>query len=49
VASHEPDGFFEEYERVFRKLGVKHIAELDIQSRDEAFDEKTVRALVAAG
>jgi cyanophycinase len=36
VASSEPDGLFEEYEKVFRGLGVKHVHKLEIWSRADA-------------
>jgi cyanophycinase len=40
VASSEPDGLFEEYEKVFRSLGVKHVEKLEIWSRGEAGREE---------
>lgn len=36
VASEQDDGLYEEYERVFRKLGVKHLSKLAIGDRGEA-------------
>jgi cyanophycinase len=45
VASKKPDGLFEEYERVFRSTGVKHLAKLEINERSEAADERKVRIL----
>ena len=45
VASSEPAGLFEEYERVFRRLGVKHISKLGIKERAEATDDRKVRTL----
>jgi len=45
VASHEPEGFFEEYERIFRGLGLHHLADLDVQMRQDAVLDERVRAL----
>ena len=45
VASSQPDGIFEEYDAVFRKIGVKHVENLAVQSREDAADPKTVRVL----
>ena len=45
VASHEPDGQFTEYERIFRSLGVEHVYKLDIRDRLEAKQEAKVRIL----
>jgi len=45
VASKEPDGLFEQYERVFRSIGVKHLAKLEINNRSEAADDRKVRIL----
>ncbi|HEY0368262.1 MAG TPA: cyanophycinase [Chthoniobacterales bacterium] len=45
VASSDPDGVFEEYERVFRELGVRHVANLDVRAREEAKDKKNVSIL----
>src|SRR4051812_45128542 len=36
VASSDPAGIFEEYDRAFRKLGVPLVAHLAIQSRESA-------------
>jgi cyanophycinase len=38
VASSQPEGTFEEYERIFRRLGVRHIANLGIDTREEALN-----------
>ncbi|HEX7335230.1 MAG TPA: cyanophycinase [Pyrinomonadaceae bacterium] len=40
-----PDGLFEEYERAFRALGVKHIFKLEINERREATLESKLRIL----
>ncbi|MFB9991465.1 cyanophycinase [Deinococcus oregonensis] len=45
VASHRPDGYFEQYERLFRDLGVREVIELDIRERQEARDEAKLRML----
>lgn len=45
VASNEPEGTFDEYEKIFRALGVKHIYDLDIRNRLEARQEAKVRVL----
>jgi len=45
VASHQPDGYFEEYERVFQELGVREVVELDIRDRQEAREEAKLRLL----
>ena len=45
VASHEPEGIFSKYERIFRSLDVPHIFKLEINSREEAKSEAKVRVL----
>ena len=40
-----PNGLFEEYEKAFRLLGVKHVFKLDIQAREEATRDSKVRIL----
>jgi cyanophycinase len=45
VASHEPEGYFPMYEKAFNELGVKDLCEIYINSRTEAYDEKTVKLL----
>jgi len=40
-----PDGLFEEYEKAFRALGVKHIFNLEIKDREEAKRDSKVRIL----
>lgn len=45
VASSEPEGLFEEYEEVFRKLGVKTVENLKIESRADAKERKVVSIL----
>ncbi|HEX8281337.1 MAG TPA: cyanophycinase [Chthoniobacterales bacterium] len=48
VASSEPDGLFEEYDRVFRKLGLKHIYNLEVSSREHAKDPRVLKVLDGA-
>jgi cyanophycinase len=45
VASTEPEAYWEEYERAFRGLGVRHVYHLDVRDREEARSEKKVRIL----
>jgi cyanophycinase len=48
TATKEPRESFDEYERVFRSLGVKHVWHLNVNSREEAKDEKRWRILEGA-
>lgn len=45
VASSHPDGIFEEYDAVFRKLGVPEVQNLEIRSREDASSKKALSAL----
>src|SRR4051794_39969064 len=45
VASHEQADIFEEYEQLFRGLGVRHVHKLDIENREDAVSEKNLRIL----
>jgi len=45
VASTMPKAQYEEYEAIFRGLGVKHVYKLEVQSREDAFSEKHVKVL----
>jgi cyanophycinase len=45
TATKEPDKMFAEYERIFRNLGLRHVWHLNINSRDEARDDKKCRIL----
>src|SRR3712207_6078451 len=45
VASSEPDGIFEEYDEVFRKLGVRDVQNLEIRSRENASDRRIISVL----
>lgn len=41
----KPDGLFEEYEKAFRALGVKHLYKLEINDREEATRDSKLRIL----
>jgi cyanophycinase len=45
VASGQPQGLFNDYERVFRGLGVRHVHHLTIESREEALFEARTSVL----
>jgi len=45
VASKYPGPLFDEYDHVFRSLGLKHVAKLEIHNRCEANDETKIRVL----
>lgn len=45
VASHDPDGYFEQYDRAFRDLGLDDVRELYIHDRKEALTDEAVRKL----
>jgi cyanophycinase len=45
VASGQPQGSFNDYERVFRGLGIRHVHHLNIESREEALLESRVNIL----
>lgn len=49
AATEQAQEMFDEYERVFRGLGIKHIRHLSIESRGEGRDEKNIRLLEDAG
>ncbi|MCW3054811.1 MAG: cyanophycinase [Chthonomonadales bacterium] len=48
VASQEPEGYFETYERIFCGLGVGQVALLEIQNRGQAMSDEAVRVLEGA-
>lgn len=48
VASHEPEGYFEAYERAFSDLGVKELRELYVQERPEAGDAEKLKVFEGA-
>ena len=43
-----PEGLFEEYEKAFRALGVKHLYKLEINAREEATRDSKLRILDGA-
>ena len=45
VASGVPDKQYEEYEQIFRGLGVKHVYKLNVDTREDAKSEKALRIL----
>lgn len=45
VASGAPDDYWATYEAVFRRLGVRHLYKLDVETRAEAKSERKVRIL----
>jgi cyanophycinase len=48
VASSEPNGMWEEYERAFRAIGVPHVFHLEIESREDASTPRAMRILQGA-
>jgi cyanophycinase len=48
VASHEPEGYFEDYERAFEGLEIGKLTELYIEERAEAFTEKNIELVESA-
>jgi cyanophycinase len=48
VASHEPEGYFEGYDAVFRELGLNEVRELEIMDRCEASSDEKLRILEGA-
>jgi cyanophycinase len=48
VASETPGKMWDQYERVFRRLGVQHLSRLDIDSREDARSEGKVKVLADA-
>lgn len=45
VASSAPEEYWETYEAVFRRLGVRHLYKLDVETRAEAKSERKMRIL----
>jgi cyanophycinase len=45
VASHQPEGYFEEYEKAFADLGLGDLVELYVQERSEAGDREKLSVL----
>jgi cyanophycinase len=48
VASHEPEGYFETYQKAFADLGVKDLVELYVKDRAETLDPEKLRTLDGA-
>jgi cyanophycinase len=48
VASELPAQMWDDYERVFRRLGVKHLYKLDVESREDAFSDRKRQILADA-
>lgn len=49
VASHEPEGYFEGYQRAFADLGVTDLVELYVKERAETASPETLRLMEGAG
>jgi cyanophycinase len=49
VASHEPEGYLEKYQRSFGDLGIAHVTELYIEERDQATSEDKLAGLRDVG
>jgi cyanophycinase len=45
VASHQPEGYFDDYEKAFGDLGVGELVELYVEDRNEAGDRKKLSVL----
>jgi cyanophycinase len=48
VASHEPDGYFEAYQKAFAELGVTDLVELYVEDRAETLSEAALKPLANA-
>lgn len=48
IASHEPDGYFETYQKAFAALGVSDLVELYVQDRAETHEEDKIALLEGA-
>ena len=48
VATNVPEELAKEYQVVFRELGVRHLEVLDIRSREQAYDQASVKKLEGA-
>ena len=45
VASHEPNGYFEAYQKAFAEIGVDDLVELYVEDRAESLDDRTLACL----
>jgi len=48
VASHEPEGYFESYQRAFADLGITNVVELYVNDRAETLNEEKLSAFEGA-
>jgi cyanophycinase len=48
VASGDPDAMWEQYEPLFRRLGVRHVWHLDVRAREDAKSDRALRVLEGA-
>ena len=48
VASHQPEGYFEVYQRAFADLGIEELVELYVEDRAETLDPEKLRLLDGA-
>jgi cyanophycinase len=48
VASHEPEGYFDSYQRAFRKLGLKGLSELYVDDRAQTAESTRLKRLEEA-
>jgi len=49
AASDHQDELWEDYERIFRGLGVRHVYKLALETREDAMSDKSIRILEDAG
>ena len=45
VASHQPEGYFDDYEKAFADLGVGELVELYVEDRTEASDREKLKVI----
>jgi cyanophycinase len=45
VASHEPEGYLERYQKSFADLGITNVVELYVDDRDQAMSEAKLKTL----
>ena len=48
VASHEPEGYFEPYQKAFQELGVQDVVELDIRERSQTAEPERLKVFEGA-
>ena len=49
VASDQPDGYFEAYQKAFAEIGVDDLVELYVEERAESLEDRTLACLDGAG